>query len=158
MIATEWNEFRNPDFEIMARLLRQPVIFDGRNVFDPARMAALGFTYHGMGRRRPPPVMPAMLRGDVNAPEGGGRGGLIPVPARVVAGLLGPASAAPAHLSSSAGVVSRGRGTATPTLAVTEIWRRLNHVEPADPRESLGQPQRRAISQSGATTANSSPP
>ena len=50
VIATEWNEFRNPDFEIMIRLLRQPVIFDGRNVFDLARMTALGFTYHGMGR------------------------------------------------------------------------------------------------------------
>ena len=49
-IVTEWNEFRNPDFEVMIRLLRQPVIFDGRNVFDLARMTALGFTYHGMGR------------------------------------------------------------------------------------------------------------
>jgi UDPglucose 6-dehydrogenase len=51
-IVTEWNEFRNPDFEVMARLLRGKVIFDGRNVFDPARMAALGFTYHGMGRAK----------------------------------------------------------------------------------------------------------
>ena len=49
-IVTEWNEFRNPDFEVMSRLLRQPVIFDGRNVFDPARMAALGFVYQGIGR------------------------------------------------------------------------------------------------------------
>ena len=49
-IVTEWNEFRNPDFEVMRRLMRQPVIFDGRNVFDPARMAALGFTYQGIGR------------------------------------------------------------------------------------------------------------
>jgi UDPglucose 6-dehydrogenase len=49
-IVTEWNEFRNPDFEVMYRLLRQPVIFDGRNLYDPARMAALGFTYHGIGR------------------------------------------------------------------------------------------------------------
>jgi UDPglucose 6-dehydrogenase len=56
VIATEWNEFRNPDFEIMVRLLRQPVIFDGRNVFDPARMSALGFTYHGMGRVTVPPT------------------------------------------------------------------------------------------------------
>jgi UDPglucose 6-dehydrogenase len=50
VIATEWNEFRSPDFEVMARLLRQPVVFDGRNVFDPPRMAALGFTYYGIGR------------------------------------------------------------------------------------------------------------
>jgi UDPglucose 6-dehydrogenase len=53
-IVTEWNEFRNPDFEVMARLLRQPVIFDGRNLYDPARMAALGFTYHGIGRAAVP--------------------------------------------------------------------------------------------------------
>jgi UDPglucose 6-dehydrogenase len=50
VIATEWNEFRNPDFEVMSRLLRQPVVFDGRNVFDPARMSALGFTYYAIGR------------------------------------------------------------------------------------------------------------
>ncbi len=49
-VVTEWNEFRNPDFEVMRRLMRQPVVFDGRNVYDPARMAALGFTYHGIGR------------------------------------------------------------------------------------------------------------
>ena len=49
-IVTEWNEFRNPDFEVMQRLLRQPVIFDGRNLYDPAQMARLGFTYHGIGR------------------------------------------------------------------------------------------------------------
>ncbi len=49
-VVTEWNEFRNPDFEVMRRLMRQPVIFDGRNVFDPARMAALGFAYQGIGR------------------------------------------------------------------------------------------------------------
>ena len=49
-IVTEWNEFRNPDFEIMGRLLKHKVIFDGRNLYDPARMAALGFTYEGIGR------------------------------------------------------------------------------------------------------------
>jgi UDPglucose 6-dehydrogenase len=48
-VVTEWSEFRNPDFEVMRRLMRQPVVFDGRNVYDPARMAALGFTYHGIG-------------------------------------------------------------------------------------------------------------
>jgi len=49
-IATEWNEFRNPDFEVMRRLLRSPVIFDGRNLYEPERMASLGFIYHGIGR------------------------------------------------------------------------------------------------------------
>ena len=53
-IVTEWNEFRNPDFDVMARLLRAPVIFDGRNLYDPARMAALGFEYQGIGRAHAP--------------------------------------------------------------------------------------------------------
>jgi UDPglucose 6-dehydrogenase len=52
VVVTEWNEFRNPDFEVMRRLMRQPVIFDGRNVFNPARMAALGFAYQGIGRAK----------------------------------------------------------------------------------------------------------
>ncbi|MBX6314929.1 MAG: UDP-glucose/GDP-mannose dehydrogenase family protein [Isosphaeraceae bacterium] len=49
-IVTEWNEFRNPDFEVMYHLMNRPVIFDGRNLYEPARMAALGFEYHGIGR------------------------------------------------------------------------------------------------------------
>jgi len=52
-IATEWNEFRNPDFEVMSRLMRNPVIFDGRNLYDPAQMARLGITYQGIGRFLP---------------------------------------------------------------------------------------------------------
>ncbi len=55
-IVTEWNEFRNPDFEVMLRLLRQPVIFDGRNLYDPGQMADLGFTYQGIGRVVPEPT------------------------------------------------------------------------------------------------------
>jgi len=55
-IVTEWNEFRNPDFEVMQRLLRHPVIFDGRNLFDPAQMAEQGFIYHGIGRVVPEPT------------------------------------------------------------------------------------------------------
>lgn len=51
-IATEWQEFRSPDFEVMKRLLKSPVIFDGRNLYEPAEMARLGFTYYGMGRAR----------------------------------------------------------------------------------------------------------
>ena len=53
-IATEWNEFRSPDFTVMKRLLRQPVIFDGRNLYDPEEITELGFTYDGIGRVAPP--------------------------------------------------------------------------------------------------------
>ena len=73
-IVTEWNEFRNPDFEVMARLLRQPVIFDGRNLYDPARMAALGFTYHGIGRAAV--VSPAAAAALISAQPGEASGGL----------------------------------------------------------------------------------
>jgi UDPglucose 6-dehydrogenase len=48
-IVTEWNEFRNPDFDIMRQKLRSPVVFDGRNLFDPAKMLQLGFRYSGIG-------------------------------------------------------------------------------------------------------------
>ena len=48
-IVTEWNEFRNANFEMMKRTMRQPVIFDGRNLYDPARMLAQGFKYSGVG-------------------------------------------------------------------------------------------------------------
>ena len=49
VVATEWNEFRRPDLERMKRLMRGPVVFDGRNLFDPAQMKGLGFTYYGVG-------------------------------------------------------------------------------------------------------------
>jgi UDPglucose 6-dehydrogenase len=51
VIVTEWQEFRNPDFEVMRRLMREPVIFDGRNLYDPKTPAAHGFTYHSIGRK-----------------------------------------------------------------------------------------------------------
>ncbi len=50
LVATEWNEFRRPDFDRVKALLKEPVIFDGRNIYDPAIMAARGFTYYGIGR------------------------------------------------------------------------------------------------------------
>jgi UDPglucose 6-dehydrogenase len=50
VVATEWNEFRRPDFDRVKALLKEPVIFDGRNIYDPAIMAARGFTYYGIGR------------------------------------------------------------------------------------------------------------
>ena len=49
-IVTEWNEFREPDFEKMRSLLKSPVVFDGRNIYSPEHMRALGFTYFSIGR------------------------------------------------------------------------------------------------------------
>jgi UDPglucose 6-dehydrogenase len=49
-IVTEWNEFREPDFEKMRSMLRSPVVFDGRNIYSPEQMRALGFTYFSIGR------------------------------------------------------------------------------------------------------------
>jgi UDPglucose 6-dehydrogenase len=48
-IVTEWNEFRNPDFAYLKHKMKQPVIFDGRNLYEPKRMRELGFTYSGIG-------------------------------------------------------------------------------------------------------------
>jgi UDPglucose 6-dehydrogenase len=50
LLVTEWNEFRQPDFDLLKRTMRQPVLFDGRNVWDPRKVRGLGFTYHGIGR------------------------------------------------------------------------------------------------------------
>jgi UDPglucose 6-dehydrogenase len=49
-IVTEWNEFREPDFGKMRSLMRAPVVFDGRNIYSPEHMRALGFTYFSIGR------------------------------------------------------------------------------------------------------------
>lgn len=49
-IVTEWQEFRSPDFDQMKATLRQPVIFDGRNLYNPDLMKALGFSYYAVGR------------------------------------------------------------------------------------------------------------
>jgi UDPglucose 6-dehydrogenase len=49
-INTEWGEFRNPDFAEMKRRMRSPVIFDGRNLFDPEHIREHGFTYYSIGR------------------------------------------------------------------------------------------------------------
>jgi len=50
-IVTEWQEFRNPDFEVMRRLLRERVIFDGRNLYEVKTPVGYGFVYHSIGRR-----------------------------------------------------------------------------------------------------------
>ena len=52
-VLTEWAEFRTPDFREMKRRLKTPVVFDGRNLYDPAEMRELGFSYYSIGR---PPV------------------------------------------------------------------------------------------------------
>ncbi len=49
-LVTEWNTFREPDFDRMKRLMRAPVVFDGRNVYSPEQMRNLGFTYFSIGR------------------------------------------------------------------------------------------------------------
>lgn len=51
LVLTEWPCFQQPDFAAMAGRMRAPVIFDGRNLYDPAHMQALGFVYQGIGRR-----------------------------------------------------------------------------------------------------------
>ena len=50
IVATEWKAFRSPDFSKMKRLLKSPVIFDGRNLYDPAELEQLGFSYYAIGR------------------------------------------------------------------------------------------------------------
>ncbi len=51
LIVTEWNEFRHPNFQRVRAALKNPVIFDGRNLYDPALMKALEFRYYSIGRR-----------------------------------------------------------------------------------------------------------
>lgn len=51
LILTEWNEFRNPDFDFIKKELKKPLIFDGRNVFDINKLAELGFIYYSIGRQ-----------------------------------------------------------------------------------------------------------
>ena len=50
IVVTEWNEFRRPDFDRIKAALAAPVVFDGRNVYDPVKMLAQGFTYYSVGR------------------------------------------------------------------------------------------------------------
>jgi UDPglucose 6-dehydrogenase len=49
-VVTDWNVYRHPDFERMRDALARPILVDGRNLYDPARMTALGFHYHSIGR------------------------------------------------------------------------------------------------------------
>jgi UDPglucose 6-dehydrogenase len=56
VLVTEWNEFKFINLERLRRVLRQRVIFDGRNIWEPERMRRLGFEYYSIGRK---PVIPA---------------------------------------------------------------------------------------------------
>jgi UDPglucose 6-dehydrogenase len=49
-LVTEWNEFRQPDFARIKASMKQPVVFDGRNIWNPRKLRELGFTYYGVGR------------------------------------------------------------------------------------------------------------
>jgi UDPglucose 6-dehydrogenase len=51
VLMTEWSEFRLPNFKVMARLMKHRIIFDGRNIYDPAELADLNFTYYSIGRK-----------------------------------------------------------------------------------------------------------
>jgi UDPglucose 6-dehydrogenase len=50
MVITEWNEFRQLDLKRIKELLNEPIVFDGRNIYDPKVMAEIGFRYRGVGR------------------------------------------------------------------------------------------------------------
>jgi UDPglucose 6-dehydrogenase len=52
VVVTDWNEYRFPDFSRIKSALKQPVVIDGRNLYDPAKMQSLGFTYRSLGRGR----------------------------------------------------------------------------------------------------------
>jgi UDPglucose 6-dehydrogenase len=51
VLVTEWSEFHMPDFIRMGEMMKNKVIFDGRNIYDPAEIRRMGFTYIGIGRR-----------------------------------------------------------------------------------------------------------
>ncbi len=53
VVATEWNEFKQLDMARIKSLMRQPVLIDGRNIYDPAEMRGMGFVYYGVGRGTP---------------------------------------------------------------------------------------------------------
>jgi UDPglucose 6-dehydrogenase len=64
-IVTDWNEYRHPDFARIKQALRRPILIDGRNLYDPAKMMELGFLYDSIGRpgarqaARPPATLVA---------------------------------------------------------------------------------------------------
>ncbi|BFM20904.1 UDP-glucose/GDP-mannose dehydrogenase family protein [Gilvimarinus japonicus] len=61
VIATEWQAFRAPDFDVLQEALTEPVIIDGRNLYDPVKLAGLGFDYYSVGRAHASPVRQPVL-------------------------------------------------------------------------------------------------
>ena len=55
-IVTEWQEFRSPDFDRLKEILKSPLIFDGRNLYDPGMVKRFGFTYYAIGRGNQAPA------------------------------------------------------------------------------------------------------
>ncbi|HVQ64799.1 MAG TPA: UDP binding domain-containing protein, partial [Terriglobia bacterium] len=51
LVVTEWQTFRSPNFERMKSMMSQPIIFDGRNIYDAEHLRELGFTYYGVGKK-----------------------------------------------------------------------------------------------------------
>jgi UDPglucose 6-dehydrogenase len=51
IVVTEWNEFRTPDFKRMSEIMKEKIILDGRNIYDPKEVRSAGFTYYGIGRK-----------------------------------------------------------------------------------------------------------
>mgnify|MGYP002039171071 CR=1 FL=1 len=52
IVVTEWKQFRSPDFSMLRERLKDAVVFDGRNLYDPAEVEAAGLAYYGIGRGR----------------------------------------------------------------------------------------------------------
>ena len=52
ILVTEWKTFRQPDFKLMAGTMKELIIFDGRNQYDPEEVSEAGFEYHGIGREK----------------------------------------------------------------------------------------------------------
>jgi UDPglucose 6-dehydrogenase len=55
--VTEWREFRSPDFDALRECMATPIVFDGRNLYDPELLAQMGFEYQGIGRGVAPTTM-----------------------------------------------------------------------------------------------------
>src|SRR6202008_2152074 len=76
LVLTEWAQYRVPDYDRLRAALKEPVVLDGRNLWDPARMAEMGFRYLSIGRAAAHPAAEAA------APAGGGRAWRVRSPAR----------------------------------------------------------------------------